>query len=394
MKRDLEKAALTPELGPGESFNGAEVPVGPLPPSWRGRALRRAAFVLLLLAAVAVLVGGWWVMQKDGRVLSRNALVRGELTDIGTRFPGVLLSTEVQPGSRVRAGDVLARLDDRHLRAQESEALAQLEALERALVLERAAIVQERLSRTARVQEVEARALAAQGDVRAAQLRVSEADEYQRVRQELADTGIISADAMREVQSRTRLARESLGVSMSNGRAAQAALRNSELELSGVALRQQHLGVLEAQLGAARARLARVRADMASTLITAPTDGTVVRWWANAGSSVDVGKPVVSFSMGDRRWVEAWVDEDDASRIRVGDAATVTMPFQAGRELEGVVTRIGVTTEGDPPQVGPLEPRPTRIRLAPVVSVEVALSHVPESLLPGLSAAVAIRPAP
>jgi HlyD family secretion protein len=392
MKRDLERAALTPELRPVELSNNAAAPVGPAPASGRGRALRRAAFGLLLLAAVAVAVGGWSV-QKDGRVLSRNAVVRGDLTDMGTRFGGMLLSTEVQPGARVRAGDVLARLDDRHLRAQESEALAQLDALERDLALERAAIVQERSSRTLRVQEIEARALAAQGEIRAAQLRVSEAESYQRVRQELADNGIISSDAMREVQSRTSLAREGLAVSLSNGKAAESALRNSELELSGLALRQQRLGVLEAQLAAARARLARVRADIASTLITAPADGTVVRWWVNAGGSVDVGTPVVSFSLGTRRWVEAWVDEDEASRIRVGDAATVTMPFQAGRELQGAVTRIGVTTEGDPPQVGPLDPRPTRIRLAPVVPVEVELSQVPESLLPGLSAAVMIRPA-
>lgn len=393
MKRDFERAALTPELRHGELSNDAEVPIGPRPTSWRGQGLRWAAFALLLLAAVAVSVGAWWVLQKDGRVLSRNALVRGDLTDIGTRLPGVLLSTEVRPGSRVRAGDVLARLDDRHLRAQESEAVAQLEALERALALERAAIIQERLSRSMSVREIEARALAAQADVRAAKLRVSEADEHQRVRQELADMGMISTDAMREVQSRARLAREALAVSLFHGKAAEAALRNSELGLSGLALRQQHLGVLEAQLAAAGARLARVRADITSTLITAPADGTVVRWWANAGGSVDIGKPVVSFTLGDRRWVEAWVDEDDASRIRVGDAATVTMPFQVGRELQGVVTRIGVTTEGDPPQVGPLEPRPTRIRLAPVVSVEVSLSEVPKALLPGLSASVAIRPA-
>lgn len=354
------------------------------------RAFVRAMFIMVLIAAVAVAVGAWWVQQGE-RVLSRSAVVRGDLAMLGTRFNGMLLSAEIEPGQRVRSGQVLGRLDDRHLRAQESEAAAQVQALEREIELERAAIAQDRSTRRVRVQEAAARARAAQGEIRAAQLRAEEAEAYRRVRRNLADEGIISAEAMREANSRVSLALESLGVSISNGTAVDSAVRNSELELSGMALREQRLGVLQAQLAAGRARLAQVRADLDSAQLTAPADGTVVRWLIHAGGSVEVGKPVLSFSRGSKRWVEAWIDEDVAARIKPGDAVTVTMPFQPGRELQGTVARIGITTEVDPATLNPLEPRPTRIRLAPVVPVEVALPDLPDSLPPGLSAIVAIR---
>ena len=55
-----------------------------------------------------------------------------------------------------------------------------------------------------------------------------------------------------------------------------------------------------------------------------------------------------------------------------------------------LVLRLGVTTDGAPPNAGVLDPRPTRMRMAPVVPVEIGLTDTLESLLPGLSAAVTI----
>lgn len=392
MKRELERLELTPEpisglrelpregVGPVIGGPGGQTP--------RRRLLFGAALIGLL--AMALGAAGWSV-QKSDRVLSRSAVVRGELTEMGPRLSGMLLASDVQPGTRVKAGQVLGRLDDTHLRAKESEAIAQVEALERELALERAAIVQERATLDVRMQEIGAKALAAQAEVRAARLKMQDAQAYEMARKDLARDGIISTEALREASNRVSLSSEVLAVSASNGRAAESAYRNAQLERSGVALREQRLGVLQAQLTAAQARLAAVRADVAASRITAPADGTVVRWLINTGGSVEVGKPVLSFSLGDKRWVEAWIDEDEAARIRPGDVALVTMPFRSGQELRGQVMRLGVTTDGEPPSSGVHDPRPTRMRVAPVVPVEIALEAPPDSLLPGLSAAVTIQ---
>lgn len=390
MKRDLEAADLPPAGGrtggigssPSAAADGSRPAIG-------RRAIRITVIGVLLLASGLSL---WaWSSQQSHNVISRTAVVRGEITEVGTRFSGMLMTSDAPPGQRVRAGQVLGRLDDRHLRAQENEAIAQLDELQRQLALERSTIEQDRASRAVRVQESGAKVMAAQAEVRAARLRVAEAEEYRRVRKSLAADGMISMDAMREVESRAQLAAEGLEVSASNAKAAQSALRSAELDVAAMVLREQHLGVLSAQIDAARARLARVRADMESTIIRAPSDGTVVRWLIKAGGSVDIGKPVLSFSMGADRWVEAWIDEDEVKKIRPGAKATVTLPFEPGRAIEGVVERIGVTTDIEQPPTAPPEPRATRMRNAPIVGVDVRLQGAPDTLLPGLSATVAIQ---
>jgi multidrug resistance efflux pump len=90
-------------------------------------------------------------------------------------------------------------------------------------------------------------------------------------------------------------------------------------------------------------------------------------------------------------WIEAWIDEDDIHRVTVGSEATVTLPSHAGREFKGVVETIGLTTDVEQPTANVPQPRAARMRGAPVVGVLVRLTDAPLTLLPGLSAAVAIR---
>jgi multidrug resistance efflux pump len=95
--------------------------------------------------------------------------------------------------------------------------------------------------------------------------------------------------------------------------------------------------------------------------------------------------------MGDDIWIEAWVDENQINRIDIGNQATVTLPSHSGQELKGVVKAIGVATDYEQPVEAVPQPRATRMRGAPVISVLIQLQDVPpSSLLPGLSATVAI----
>jgi multidrug resistance efflux pump len=354
---------------------------------------RRLIRWLVVSVTLIMLVIALWVFSthRAQTVISRNAFVKTELTNVGARFDGRVASVEVTPGTRVNAGQIIARLDDGHLRAQEVEAMANISSLERTRVQETAAIEQERRTLAVAYQETKARAEATRSEVQAAKIRVAETQEYWRIRQELSKSGMISAEALREANLKRQLAQEQLSAAQSNASAAEAAVRNAELNISGIAIRQQRLGILSSEINAAKGKLARVQADLASTIIKAPADGMIVRWLVNSGGSIRVGTPIVNMVIGSDRWVEAWIDEDELEHVHIGSAAMVSFPSLPGKQFEGVIERVGVTTDLEEPVVAVPEPRTNRIRSAPIIAVIVRLSNPPSTLLPGLSAIVDIN---
>ena len=354
---------------------------------------RRLVRLLVISVTITMLAIALWVFSKHRaqNVISRNAFVKMELTEVGARFDGRVASVEAAPGTRVHAGQVIARMDDGHLRALEAEARANIVSLERSLVQETAAIDQERQTLAVAKQEAKARAEATRSEVQVAKIRITDTQEYLRIRQELAKSGMISGEALREANIRRQLAQEQLASAQGNASAAEAAVRNAELNISGIAIRQQRLGILSSEINAAKAKLSRVLADLDSTVIKAPADGTIIRWLINSGGSVRVGNPMVHMVMGSDIWVEAWIDEDELEDVQIGSTAMVTFPSLPGKHFVGIIERTGVTTDIEEPTVAVPEPRNTRMRGSPIIALIIRMSHPPKLLLPGLSAVVDIN---
>jgi multidrug resistance efflux pump len=354
----------------------------------RRYARRMLALVVLLLVSVPAAT---WVHYQAGHVISRNALVRGHLAEIGTRLNGVLASAEVGEGQRVKAGQLLAHLEDRHIVSEAQQAEAEIAGLERELQVEKLKIPYERSLLETKRQEAVANLAAADAKVSAARSRADDAKAYHKVRKELLSRNAISREDVRDADSKRRTAEALLDVAKANYASAQSAEKSVQLEADGLSIREQHIGVLEANIMRAKARLAHANADLEASRIRAPDDGAIVRWLVQPGGSVEVGKPVMSMWVGKDVWIEAWIDEDDISRVRVGSPATVTLQSFPEREFSGSVERLGLTTDFETPVSDVPQPRFSRMRGAPMVGVLIKLDSPPENLLPGLSAAVAIR---
>jgi multidrug resistance efflux pump len=347
-----------------------------------------ACAVLLLVAAPVAA----WLHYQSGYVMSRNAIVKGQLAQVGTRLEGVLIRIEVEDGQRVRTGQVLARLDDSHIRAEVQAARAEVAGLEKELEVERSTIDHEERVLQNKLHEATANLSAAAAEIEAAESRAEDARDYYKARKDLfAAGGAISGELVREAQAKARTAQALVKSARAEHAAAQSAEQRAGLDSEGLALRRQRIAVLEAALSRSRATLAAAQADLEGALIRAPADGAVVRRMLQPGGSVDVGTPVMSLWLGDEVWIEAWLDEDDIPFVKKGSTARVTLQSFPGREFVGVVERIGLTTDFEMPPSEVPQPRFARMRGAPVVGVGIRLEDPPAQLLPGLSAVVGIR---
>jgi membrane fusion protein (multidrug efflux system) len=362
-------------------------------PASRREQLRRLVFPVVLVTALVAFAAPviLWARYQSTHVVSRDAVVRGHIADVGVRLDGVVKSMEVDTGDRIRAGQIVARLEDSHFQARMRQARSRLEKAVRELEVERLAILTERRRLDSSLNEVAAGLSAAEADKKASESRADEAARRLDVQKSLARKGLVAEERVRTAETELRTAQAITAASHANKEAALAAQQRVEVESEGLSVRQKRVSVLESEVSAIQAELQVAEADLEGAVIRAPDNGAVVRRIVEPGASIVVGQPILSLWLGEDTWVEAWIDEDDLAYLAVGNEATVALKSYPDREFTGVVESIGVSTDLELPDSEVPQPRHERMRDAPVISVRVRLDETEEALFPGLSAVVGIR---
>src|ERR1700747_677117 len=92
--------------------------------------------VLLLALAVIVTITRNWNAWEGGRIeqVTNDAYVRGDLTPLSTKVPGLVREVKVNDYQSVRKDELLVQLDDEDYKAQVAQAAAGVEAAKAALV--------------------------------------------------------------------------------------------------------------------------------------------------------------------------------------------------------------------------------------------------------------------
>jgi len=348
-----------------------------------------AALVGTVLAFVVFL--GLWAHYRSTHVISRDAVVRSHIADVGARLDGVVKSVEVDAGDRVQAGQVVARLDDSAYAARVAQTRSQLEKASRELEVERLAIENERQRLASSLKGVSAESSAARAAVRAAESRAEEAQRQVELQHSLVSRGLVPAEKARTAETELRTAQALAAEARAQASAASAGEDLARVESRGLDVREKRVTVLESDVATLEAKVAMAEANLEATIIRAPDSGAVVRRIVQPGGSISVGQPIISLWVGGDVWVEAWVDEDDLADVSVGSVATVTFKSYPDREFSGVVESLGVSTDVELPDSEVPQPRSQRMRDAPLISVRIRLDDPATDLFPGLSAVVGIR---
>ena len=355
--------------------------------------LRRLAFpAVALCALLAVLVPlGLWTNYRSTHVVSRDAVIRSHIADVGARMDGVIKTVEVDTGDRVRKGQVVARLEDSHIVARANQARSQLEKAVRELEVERLAIENERQRLASSLRGVSAELAAARAAVAASESRAEEARRQVELQQSLVKKGLVPAERARTAETELRTVRALAAESRAELSAAGAGKDLAQVASNGLSVREKRITVLESEISAFNAEVALAEANLESTIIRAPDNGAVVRRIVQPGGSTSVGQPIISLWVGGDLWVEAWLDEDDLAEVAVGSPATVTFKSHPDREFTGVVESLGVSTDIELPDTEVPQPRSERMRATPLISARIRLDDPSSDLFPGLSAVVGIR---
>ncbi|MGE8129424.1 HlyD family secretion protein [Methylobacterium sp. NPDC080182] len=292
-------AAVTPPVS-------APVPATVSAPAPRRR---RARIVLPLLGLLAL--GGvgtygwhWWSVGRFLEVTD-DAYLQSDKVTVAPRIAGTVAAVLVGDNQPVKAGDVIARLDDRSYRVQLRQAEAEVEK-DRAQILGVAsAIVQQR-----------AQVASSRADLANAEAALTFAQQEYTRYQNLLQTG--SGTVQRQQQAESDL------------RQRHAARDKAAASLDAAQKQIDSLQALEAStrasLEGAQAKVEGVRLDLSYTTIVAPIDGVAGDRALRIGQVVSAGTGLLTLvPMGRDIYLLANFKETQTGRMVEGQRVTFTV---------------------------------------------------------------------
>ena len=322
------------------------------------------------------------------RPLQANLTLNGPIrtldeVDVGAKLGGRIVMVTVQEGSRVRAGQVIARVDSASIMQQISQAQAQVSA---ALSAKQQAQIQAQVSpQQSMIAIRQAEAGVAQARAQLDLVRAgARTQEVSRAREQVNSTKAAMDKAKADLDRAKRLfagdaisrsaveaAQLSYDTALANYRSAvegfdlliegarpqeirqaEEGVRQAEEQLRMARanqvnddIRRQQVQQADAQLRQAQAQLRIAQQQLSDTAIISPIDGYVTGRPAKVGQVVSPGTPVASIVSLNGVYFEGQVPETEIANVQIGQTATVTLDAIPGRTFEGTVVAIDPKAE-------------------------------------------------
>jgi HlyD family secretion protein len=290
---------------------------------------------------------------------------------------GRLVDLRVDEGSRVAAGDVVARLDTADTELAIARTQAERDHADAQLRLLLAG------ARVEDVRQAEAQVSAAQAELAAAQAELSSAKTDLGRFEELLQRNSGSRKQRDDAATRTEVAEERVRGAEQRVRAAR-----QTFERLKAGARAQEIDAARARLAAVDAQLATLRKAVADATVTAPAAGVVTGRLAEQGELLAPRTPIVVLTDLDHAWANVYVDEPMVPRLRLGQAATVHTDA-GGAGLPGTISYISPRAEFTPRNVQTAEERSKL-----VYRIKITVDNTQGVLKPGMpvEADVALQP--
>ena len=353
-----------PNPQPNPSVSPVPVTVPAAKPTGR---LRR---LLLAGAAVAALAGASWYgfdYWTVGRFLvsTDDAYVRADNTTIAPKVSGYLHEVQVGDNEHVKAGEVLARIDERDFKVALDQARADVAAAQATVT-----------SKQAQLEVQQSVIAAAKATIEVDIANKTFAGQENKRYTDLAATGYGSQQNAQAAQSK-------------NASADAAILRDQANLVS--ALKQVDLlkaEITQAEAAAARASALQAQAELnlGYTTITAPIDGVVGNRTLRVGQYVQAGTQLMSLVPATGAYVIANYKETQLTHVHEGQPVDVSVDMFPGQVVHGHVDSLAPASGQEFALLPPDNATGNFTKIVQRIPVKIVLENgAPIALRPGMS---------
>jgi membrane fusion protein (multidrug efflux system) len=334
--------------------------------SWRSVLHRHPlAAVAIAIALVGAIAGGmiWWLNARQYESTD-DAFIDARNASISSQVNGAIVEVPVSDNQLVDAGDTLARIDDRDYSAAVDQAKAQVDQAQANIA-----------NLDAQVDEQQARIEQAEKQVTEAQAALTFAKEEDARAQDLVQKG--AGTQQRAQQTASDL------------RQRQAAFDGVEVNLI---VAQKQIPVLKTQRDVATGQLEQAQAakeqadaNLARTVIVAPTSGRVTKLTAAKGNYAQTGQALMMF-VPRELWVTANFKETQLSDMRPGQRVDIRVDAYPGHPFRGHVDSIQAGSGAAFSLLPPENATGNYVKVVQRVPVKIVFDEAPGVYLgPGMS---------
>ncbi|HTR82480.1 MAG TPA: HlyD family secretion protein [Bacteroidota bacterium] len=289
--------------------------------------------LFLVVVAIAIFAWQYYVKLLDF-VSTDDAFIDADRVSVSAKMLGRIDQLTVDEGDSVRAGEVLVRLDDSDLRAQEAQAKASL------------AFAQENIS-------------LAKINLEKAQL------DFQRAATQF-NQSIIPKEQYDHAQS--------------------------EFESS-----KARLNIAQAQAAASQAQLGVIQTQLTNTVIASPMTGVISKRWALTGDVVQPGQSIFTIYDVKDIWVTANLEETSLSSLRLGDKVDISVDAYPDMKFSGNILLLGSNTASQFSLIPPNNASGNFTKVTQRVPIKISIEEADSvrsrnvKLLPGMSVEVKVK---
>jgi HlyD family secretion protein len=321
------------------------------------------------------IVGGGYLVYRfyfahpaTPKVVALSGRIEGDDSAVAPKVTGRILEIRFREGDSVKAGEVIAMLDDPQVHAREQQARDQAMATEAQLssAQQQIAVLNDQLKQTelqtnqattdaeGRVSQAEAELSHAEAQLAqqeaSLKLALFDRDAYTK----LATDGAVSERQGKSAETTAETQQALVAAARRQVESAQAALNVAKANLANPQIRfsqqaqirkqmaQQLAAVASSRADANRARsqLKEAQENIHDLTVVAPFDGTIATRTAEPGEVIQAGTAIVTLIDLTKVYLRGFIPEGEIGRVRVGQRARVFLDSDRNKPLEAVVSRI------------------------------------------------------
>ncbi|MBB4183522.1 membrane fusion protein (multidrug efflux system) [Sinorhizobium terangae] len=369
-----ENPLPTAEAAPGIDMPRELVPMPPAtaatgPNASRKRWLRALLFASVGVAAFAGAADFGWQYWTVGRfeISTDDAYVKADSTTIAPKVSGYIAAVLVGDNEPVKAGQILARIDDRDYKVNLEQAKAEVEAAEANIANKQSALIAQQSAIDA-----------AKATVEADKADETFAEHDDKRYAELAKQGFGTVQNAQQAASRIAAARAAVTRDS-------AALANATKQLDVI---KAELAQAKAALDSAKAAEDQAELNLSYTALTAPIDGVIGNRTLRVGQYVQAGTQLMAVVPTDAAYIVANYKETQLTDVRPGQKVEIEVDTFPGLVFKGHVDSISPASGQEFALLPPDNATGNFTKVVQRIPVKIALDHdSPASVVlrPGMS---------
>lgn len=353
----------------------------------------RPLHAVLAAGGLALLAGGgWWVVDHLGVITTSDARVRARMVTVSSEVSGRIVGLPVAAGDTVKAGDVIARLDDREARLALDAMSLDLQALEAQIAREKMRAQLAGARGSSRIDSSRSGLAASEAETATARARLQavEADFARTVT--LKSSGLVTQAAMDRATASLETARQAVVSAEAAIERSRAGIGEAEAEAGEAHVIAGNVDALVIEASALRQRIAAQTLTLERHGIVSPVSGVIDEVFADRGEHVATGARIALAHAPDDVWIEANIKETDLGGVRIGATVEIRMDAASGA-CDGRIERIGDAATSEFALIPNANPTGVFTKITQRVPVHVAIGAACTQVRPGAMATLRISTA-